>query len=179
MNTEKNLHKCFYSEDLNRRKGDRRASGLNICFEEFKKITHLQLIHSTTSVFLDNILENGLLPSSATGNEIEDNLSTDLECIYLSAAFDYHYIKRAVEKYGGEGIVVLVEVEKALLEADENSISQDNLQGQILLNEKLLYDSLSFIFGACKYRGIISPENIVSVFSKEGTRLNKKEIAEP
>ena len=164
------MYKCFFSNDIKKMTWER-ESGLKVSFDAFKKITHLQLNHSTSSVFLKSILEKGLIPNTLSGKQIEDNLSTDPDCVYLSASYDVLYPKRAVGKYGGEGIVITVEVEKELLEADIHSVVPGNDLIKNKTKDELLYESLGYLYGSCKYRGIISPHNIISIYTKSGEKI--------
>ena len=146
-----------------------RRSGVN-SKDEFERGTHFHLAHFTTSTLLESILEKGLLPNSISGRKISDNLYTDPNCVYLSGIYDSSYLNRAIKEFGGEGIIIVVEVEKNLLEADENSISFNNISNRAPREEMLFY-SMSFL-GACTYKGIIHPNKILGVYSKEGKQLN-------
>lgn len=170
MQSEKIIYKCFYPDDLKNKSWEWK-SGLGISYKDFEKITHLQLNHSTSSVFLENILEMGLVPNSISGKQIEDNLSTEPEYVYLSASYDSLYPNRAVKKFGGEGIIITVEVEKEFLEADVHSLVPEQTLDKT--KEELLYESLRYIYGACKYKGTISSHNIISVHTKSGDKIMK------
>lgn len=91
-----------------------------------------------------------MLPNSISGREISDS----------------SYLNRAIKEFGGEGIIIVVEVENNILEADENSISFNNISYRVT-REEILFYSMSF-FGTCKYKGIIHPNKILGVYSKEG-----------
>ncbi|URM33134.1 hypothetical protein LLY41_01175 [Cytobacillus firmus] len=164
------IYDCFDPNDLKVKSNFERKSGIT-SKDKFKKATHFNLAHFTSSILLESILEKGLLPNSISRKEIQDNLSTDPNCVYLSAIYDSSYLKRAIKEFGGEGIIIIVEVEKNLLEADENSISYNSDLISTLKGEELLYHSMCFL-GACKYKGTLSPNKILGVYNQEGKQLN-------
>jgi hypothetical protein len=111
-----------------------------------------------------------LLPNSISGRKISDNLYTDPNCVYLSGIYGSSYLNRAIKEFGGEDIIIVVEVENNILEADENSISFNNISYRAT-REEILFYSMSF-FGTCKYKGSKHPNKILGVYSKEGKQLN-------
>ncbi|CAM3489139.1 hypothetical protein GCM10009865_32300 [Aeromicrobium ponti] len=164
------IYECFDPKDLKVQSTFERRSGVT-SKDKFKRANYFHLAHFTSSILLKSILEKGLLPNSISGRKIEDNLSTDPNSVYLSAIYDSSYLKRTIKEFGGEGIIIMVEVEKHLLEADENLISFNSNSNSPLKDEELLYNSMSFM-GACKYKGIIDPNKILGVYSREGKQLN-------
>lgn len=168
MSCTKYIYECFDPNDLKVQSVFERRSGIT-SKSEFKRATHFHLAHFTSSILLESILEKGLLPNSVSGNKIADNLITNPNFVYLSGIYDSSYLRRATKEFGGEGIIIVVEVEKKHLEADENSISYNNIS--TLKEEDMLYNSMNFL-GACKYKGIIHPNKILGVYSKEGKQLN-------
>lgn len=91
--------------------------------------------------------------------------------MYLSAIYDKFYCKRAIKEFGGEAIIIVVEVEKRLLEYDENVISDGLKNDSKLSANDLLFESLACLFGACKYRGIIKPESFVEIYNMQGEKI--------
>jgi hypothetical protein len=134
--------------------------------EELWSSTHLILAHFTSSVFLSSILEDGLLPDSGKHRAIDDGLPSDPMCVYLSSRVDRFYFRRAIEHHGGEGIVILVEVDRTSLLPDECAV------GTMYATQPLdmqLYFSLCF--GTCKHVGPIPTTSFLGSFSANGVAL--------
>jgi hypothetical protein len=165
MNISNDLMICFNPMDLRLPTYSRNSSVKS--FEDLKTAKNLRLAHFTSSIHINSIIENGLLPNSLSGVQIVDNLKTDPDCVYLSVNLDTSYFSRAIKKFGGKGIVVVVDVDKTNLVADENSLYPDDLKGNFT-DEELLFKSLSSMFGACKHRGIIVPKRIIEIYNSKG-----------
>lgn len=154
------VFKCYDLTDL---KGTRNS--VNPTLEAINNYEYFILVHMTTSLFLDEILEKGLLPNKLSNNEIKDpGLENDPEVVYLSSWNDNFYMKRAVKNYGGEGIAVVVLVKKDYLEPDSNALPL-----AVKADNKTLNSLTSW--GACKHRGVIPSEQIISIYSHKGEKL--------
>lgn len=92
--------------------------------------------------------------------------------MYLGVNFDSLYGKRAVKEFGGEPVVIVVEVEKELLSHDNNALTYGDLSRKDLSKKELLHKSLSALFPQCIYEGIISPEKILAVYDFSGKKIN-------
>jgi len=83
----------------------------------------LILFHGTTTKFLEEILQKGLLPRTGTGNS---NYSGDIESrpefVYLTSHYPMFYSVKAVEKNGGDCVIIAVDVPAAALYPDEDFI---------------------------------------------------------
>ncbi len=90
----------------------------------------------------------------------------------MSSTLDKSYFTRAIKEFGGKGIVVVVEVHKNSLEFDRNNISYGSKNNKELSKEDLLFESLTSLFGACKYRGSIRPENFRGIYDSQGEKIN-------
>jgi len=135
--------------------------------KELKKAKTLVLAHCTSSIFLDEIVKKGLLPYVESKRRINDDLFSDEGCVYLLSTLDRYFLERATKHYGGEGIVVVVKVERNRLEADENifpPVERGRYQG-----DEALY--LSLCFGQCKHRGRIMPQQIVGIYKADGSKI--------
>lgn len=137
----------------------------HISYEEFKQAKTFILGHFTSSKFLSKILEDGLIPPSITGNFSNDDMIAkgDEDYIYLAAHYDNVFSRNAIEKYGGNEILILLEVDKSTLELDDlhQKYSRDNinLADQIKLHEVLTQD----IFAQCRTKKHIKPSQIIKV----------------
>lgn len=67
--------------------------------------------------------------------------------------------------------MIVVEIHKDLLEFDENNISYGSKNNKDLLKEELLFESLTSLFGACKYRGSIRPEYLCGIYDFQGEKI--------
>jgi len=120
----------------------------------------LVLYHGTSSVFLERIFKQGLLPRKYTGISNWDvpeswiDMSSNPELVYLAStpekARNIGY--RAVEVYGGTPVVLEARVSSHYLFPDEDS-------GFAVVLRKNWRKSLE-IRGTCAYRGIIPPSDI-------------------
>jgi hypothetical protein len=165
MNEE--LLVCFDPLDLKRDFFNRRSRGPN-SIQEMKDAKYLVLGHFTSSVFLVEIKKRGLLPDTYQERSVRDgDLPSDPCCVYLSVRLDKFYIDRAVKYYGGEGLVVVVKVERTLLEADEQAVAPANRKN--LSHNELLY--LSLCFGQCKHKGPILPTQIIGIYKPDGNKI--------
>ncbi len=157
---------CFDPSDLSLDFFSRRSSPPG-SFEEMKRSEYLILGHCTTSAFLEEIKRNGLVPDYHKGRSINDGLPSDPNYVYLFARLDKYFLKRAVRHHGGKGIVVAVQVELALLEADENAIAPAD-HGKFP-SDFLLYKSLCM--NQCRHRGQIRPNQILGIYLEDGIKI--------
>ncbi len=156
--------KCFHQSDfardwsnyLSRVPGNR---------AEFDAATHFILGHFTTSTFLPNILKDGLTPDEHMERAVDDNVPSDNTSVYLAATYDRFYMKRATKYHGGEAISIEVLVNKASLSADEAWVGPQDLA--TIDPDEALYRSMCG--GACKHRGKVPIENILSICDAHGT----------
>lgn len=118
----------------------------------------MKLYHGTSSIYLDSILENGLLPRKDTGNsnyEVQDvwganyGLESYFDRVYLTNSPEKANLlgKQAVDINGGEVIVLEVLVDKEKLLPDEDSNKQ-TWQASLLEIKSVAY------------KGNISPDKI-------------------
>ncbi|MCC5465773.1 hypothetical protein [Pelosinus baikalensis] len=107
--------------------------------EEINEYDHFILGHITSTAILDSISEKGLLPPRVTNIRIKDNLDSDIECVYLLCKMDKSYVRRAIEEFGGEGLVVLSRVAKHKLFADENVLWSVQKEDTLLKNERIKF----------------------------------------
>jgi len=120
----------------------------------------IRLYHGTSSVFLESILEKGLLPRKYTGisnwdiSEFWIDLSSDPELVYLASTPEKarNIGSQAAEIHGGKPVVLEVRVSSYNLFPDEDSGPAIVLRGD-------WRESLE-VRGTCAYRGIIPPRNI-------------------
>jgi hypothetical protein len=130
------------------------------------------LYHGTTSVFLDNILKNGLLPRKVTGNSTYEGktfeceaLSKDLESnpdnVYLGGLEGKSLGMQAVNKWGGNLIILRVMPDIASLVADEDS-RKDNFR------ESLAWE------GCCASSIPILPERFLGYYEREPWEMDRE-----
>jgi hypothetical protein len=152
----------FDKDDIRRRALDRTSPLIRnfSSFDQIKNFDNLVLGHHTSDIFLDSIIENGLLTPAQTGNSFEDGLSSDQNSVYLASTFDNYWLDRATEKYGGTGIVVVVEVPRRNLLSDKEgwNLTEDD-------NISLFY---SIMKTGCKHKGKINPWNIKEIYNSSG-----------
>ncbi len=143
--------------------------------DELMSYTHLVLVHFTSSVFLDSIRRHGLTPDTAKERAIDDGVPSDHLSVYLSTHYERFYLERAVKHHGGEGMMVVVQVERAALLADESALS-DMDRARHPPDTQLF---LSLCFGACKHPGPITGEKIVGIYTAAGVLLTAEAGAAP
>lgn len=154
---------CFDPADLKLKWSSRRSRSPNT-LEELQACTDVVLGHVTDSNYLASIIVNGLIPDPERNRGISDGLPSDGNCVYLMAKLDTHYFGRNRHR-GDCAIVVVVEVERTSLNADENWVSEGTAgdPGQLLY--------ISLCGGACKHIGPITPECLTAVYSESGALL--------
>lgn len=142
--------------------------------EDLNETDYLILAHATSSELFDSIISKGLLANSVTNIKVNDNLETDSDSVYLSAGEYKFYMRRAVKEFGGQGIVIVVKVDKSLIVADENSLSYgDKINPNLSQSEKLVRSMC--LLGACKHLGNIPKDNIIKIYSQDGKIIYKKD----
>ena len=148
--------------------------------EEFFNADKIILGHFTTSKFLTNILKNGLQPASVTSNYSNDDMlhPGDENYIYLTANYDRGFSKNAVEKYGGEEILLVVSVERKYLELDD--LMQKYSSKNISLNDQdILYDALTTsLYPQCRTKYPISPDSIISILNTKDNEFLYKNVTQ-
>lgn len=160
------LIECFDPFDLKRDFFTRRSREPR-SLQEMKNAKHIVLAHFTSSLFLEEIKKQGLIPDTYKKRAMQDGLPSDTECVYLAVKMDTFYINRALENHGGEALVVVVKVELSSLEADENTIAPLRIKN--LSRDEMLYESLCF--GQCKHRGVIPPSRILGIYNGNGSKI--------
>lgn len=155
----KKSDKCFDAEDITKLAQNRR-SPLGIDKATLEKATHLILAHHTSTNCISKIKAEGLICRKDGNCAIEDGSYTDKGSVYLSSRVDSYYCDRAIEAHGGKRCIIIVEVEKSALEEDENAIASKSLL--VTKIDKLVH---SLSFGACKFRGNISKNQLKNSLS--------------
>lgn len=159
------LIECFDPFDFKRDFFTRRSREPSL--QEMKNAKYIVLAHFTSSVFLEEIKKQGLIPDIFKKRVVQDGLPSDTECVYLSAKLDKFYINRALENHGGTALIVVVKVELTSLEADENTITPSRINN--LSPNEILYESLCL--GQCKHKGKISQVKFLAFIMKVGLRF--------
>jgi hypothetical protein len=162
------LVRCFYPEDIRRWWPDYLSSGPK-SRAIFDGATEFIVGHFTSSKFLPEILEHGLIPDFHKERAVDDNLPSDNQSVYLLTNYDRYYLERAVKYNGNEAISIEVQVPHLRLRADEGQLSPQTLS--TVDQEEALY--LSMCRGACKHLGPISPPCILSIHASNGRLLYK------
>ncbi len=163
------LLECFDPSDLKLNSLNRSYRGPR-SLQDIIDAKYLILAHCTSSVFLDNIKKEGIIPDLFQERCKEDNLPSDNKCVYLLSRVDKLYADSVVNTHGGEALFVVVRVELTSLEADENTITP-NLKKKNLPQIELLFRSLNF--GQCKHRGLIPPSQILGIYKTDGTKFGE------
>jgi len=136
-------------------------------------ISQVILYHGTSSNFRDGILLMGLKPRNQTENSVyEGNLISNGELVYLArrevaeGAADL-----ALEKFGGERMVVQVQVQ-----VDVNNLTEDEdvkkIWGSTGWKESLRLN------GTCAYKGQVNPIKQLVIYNGE-SYTDIKEIVSP
>lgn len=76
---------------------------------------HLELYHGSSSVFIERIASEGLMPSTETGIKAFDHIQKNADKIHLTTSLSFAQIMAEVgviKKYGGNVIVVEVSVSR-------------------------------------------------------------------
>ncbi len=144
----------------------------SITLEVFKQAEEVVLGHFTTSVFIDDILKNGLKIPKYTKNYSNDDMfvNGDDEYIYLTSHFDKIFSVNATKKYGGKEVLLLVSVPIRDLELD-NLYNRHKNQGYMLNDIEQIYKELKNPGAAqARIRKNISPENIIKVIDVESKK---------
>jgi hypothetical protein len=163
--SEDSVLKCFDPSDAARDFSNFRSRTPQ-SLEELVRHCHLVLGHFTSSTFLDVIRGRGLFPDFSKERAVEDYAPSDAGSVYLTARFDRFYLHRAVENHGGDGIIVVVKVERSALLPDESYLSQGDRRTLPLDHQ--LYQSLCL--GAGKHPGFIAPAKFLGIYD-DGAKL--------
>lgn len=102
----------------------------------------------------------------------------DENYIYLAANYDRVFSKNAVEKYGGEEILLMVSVERKYLELDD--LMQKYSSKNISLNDQdILFDALTTdLYPQCRTKYPIGPDSIISILSAKDNEFLYKKITQ-
>ncbi|MFW6008489.1 MAG: hypothetical protein ACOCP8_04405 [archaeon] len=92
------------------------------------KKASIELMHGTTDKFLDEIKEKGIQPPGKSGNMVTGPMAggylgvTQPNMVYLTNMehIAEYYANRAAEAYGGNPIILIVNVDEKELEPDED-----------------------------------------------------------
>ena len=156
--------KCFHKSDSQRDWSSSRSRPPR-SREELDSATEVILGHFTSSIFLENILQHGLMPDIHKERAVDDRVPSDNESVYLTATYDRLYPERAVVHHGGRPIVVEVLVDRRSIVADEGALSPHDLA--TCAADEALY--LSLCLGACKHPGPIPLASILSITYLDGS----------
>lgn len=134
----------------------------------------LESIKVSTNTYQSLIDKHSSTLTAATkALELGDAMSApgDEHYIYLAAHYDNVFSKNAVEKYGGEQVLILIEIDKDALELDD--LNQKYTKKNISLkDQEELHKALTQnIFAQCRTKTEIKPSQIVKVL-----QLPSKEI---
>ena len=146
--------------------------------------SRLRYVHGTTSKFEKSIRKYGLLPRKVTGNSVYSGHleSKCLDCVYLSVwsdsfpGFAHVAAQNAVEKFGGEPILVDVKLDKEDLKRfvrDEDSWSEDSYKD--LFKDACNYALREKRPVACMDEAVLK---VIEEAVKEG-KLSKEEACNP
>ena len=137
-----------------------------ITLEEFINAKYIILGHLTTSIFLDSILQNGLLSPKKTNIYSNDDMLMEghENYIWLTSHLDIVFAQNAVKKHGGEPILILVKIEPHKLELD-NLFNRHSSEGIELNNLSHIYKELQNPGAAqARIKEHIPASNIVTVY---------------
>jgi len=140
---------------------------IHISFDDYLASNYVILGHFTTSVFLEKILDFGLLPANKTNmfSNIDMFINGDDEFVYLAGHFDHVFSQNAIKKFGGEEILLIVKIERSELELDD-LLKHHSKQNRDIQDHKQIYKILTQdIFSQCRTKSTIPPENILHVLS--------------
>ncbi|PLW79746.1 hypothetical protein C0585_06185 [Candidatus Woesearchaeota archaeon] len=137
----------------------------------FKKGERFILYHGSSSLFLDDILKDGLKPRKFTGNStyqdrkgsLIKSLESNPDLIYFGKdGWSRTLGNQAVHRFGGELVVYRVLLSRNGLVPDEDS------------NKNCAIESLAWEWSVA-HKGMISPSNILGYFDKNNiyTSINK------
>ncbi len=163
--------KCFDRSDWTRGLYSLR-SGPPQSRDDFDRSSEFILGHFTSSVFLESILERGLLPDTEKNRAINDRLPSDCESVYLTARYDRFYAERAVKHHDGEPIVIEVLVDRHSIIADESALSPDELASCTV--DEALYRSLCC--GSCKHPGPVLLTSILTISDLKGSIIYENKL---
>jgi hypothetical protein len=122
-------------------------------------------------------MEKGLLPRVKGTQEVEGSTPTNPEYVYLTNCINSsYYLSRATDNSTNyKGIVIIVKIKRDNLEADENTFSPVELKKVDIKSQYALWQSLCF--GLCKHHGAIKKENMLGIYSEDGSCIWRNESA--
>lgn len=132
------------------------------------EINRIILYHGTTSKFLDQIVSSGLKPRNQTGNSVYDgHIESNGELVYLARQeVAEGAASQAMEKFGGDRIVVKIETDVSDLTHDEDV---ERIFGTTGWKESLRLN------GTCAYKGQ-NPPLIKSITVYEGSTFKPAKV---
>lgn len=139
----------------------------HISYDDYIASKYIILGHFTSSIFIENILKNGLLPAKETNKFSNNDMFSDGDddFVYLAGHFDHVFSENAIKKFGGEEILLIVKIERNKLELDDLQ-KQYSRQNKDIQDQKQIYTVLTQeIYSQCRTKSIIPPENILHIFN--------------
>ena len=126
-------------------------------------IKQIELYHGTTSVFLDDILLNGISPRGITGKSNYDGiLLSDPENVYLAALTQALSASRnAVVKHGGHKVLIkLARDVSTLLPDEDNGVLEEGATK--FRKPRDWKESLEHL-GTCAHKGRINSDDFLEI----------------
>lgn len=139
-----------------------------ISFEEFIRYEHCILRHYTSSVLLDSIKKDGLLPPSQSNSQPlnfdHGSSDEDRHYIYLTGNEDWFFSENAVKFHGGKPVELTVKVALESVEADDYgkfySSKGIDPRDMSIVHNKLTKE----VYRNCRTSYSIKPEDILDIF---------------
>ena len=142
-------------------------------------MTQIKLLHGTSSALLDSIKIVGLVPPIYS-NIITNEQTKSKDSVYLTEEYEYakRFAELAVSKFGGEKIILVVNINLEELLVDEDVLTElldEDENGYYFTNEdnnkyytKKEIENLTGLESLnidqkCRYKGIIKPEMICHI----------------
>jgi len=135
----------------------------------FNNIESVILGHLTSSIFIPDILQKGLLAQNKTGNESVGghNSNADKDYIYLARSLDTFFSEQAVKRYGGEEILILLDIPLISLETDP-------FGGNLASSErKETFKAIKETSRNFRVKECISPLNILDIQTVKDLKVKK------
>jgi hypothetical protein len=102
------------------------------------------LYHGTSSVFLEGILKRGLLPRKKTGNSnYEGPIMSRENFVYLTSDYPMLYATIAVDKHGGDPVIIQLDCSENRLYPDEDFIGTILAHGKTFEEETKIIESVN------------------------------------
>jgi hypothetical protein len=119
----------------------------------------IRLHHGTSSVFLSDILDKGLLPRSKTMNSVYEGERISCEDrVYLTDVYPLRFGVLAIKKYPGDLLIVECQVDEARLEPDTDFTDQGHHESKFTDWKTCLDDT-----GCVSVRGGVTPCEMILI----------------